>query len=108
MGGCQRSHPIRSFPPKDGLEGSSAILDRDPKSKSSVLGVEAWPTEFEEKSNANFISYAADLPKGAYKLNYRIRLNSSGEFILPQTHVEAMYSPETFGEEPNAVWKVGH
>ena len=62
--------------------------------------------EFEEKSNASFTSYAAYLPKGTYRLNYRIRLNSSGTFRLPQTRVEAMYSPETFGESPNGPWVI--
>jgi uncharacterized protein YfaS (alpha-2-macroglobulin family) len=89
-----------------GLEGGSAILDRTPKAKRSVNDLDEWPTEFEEKSNASFISYAAYLSKGTYRLNYRIRLNSSGTFRLPPTRVEAMYSPETFGESPNGPWKV--
>lgn len=88
----------------NGLEGSSAILDKTPK--SSGAGVDQWPTEFEEKSNAYFTSYAAYLAKGTYRLNYRIRLNSSGTFRLPPSHVEAMYSPEVFGDAPNGPWIV--
>lgn len=89
-----------------GLSGSSALLDRAPKQKANVNDPESWPMEFEEKSNASFTSYAAYLPKGTYRLNYRIRLNSSGTFRLPQTRVEAMYSPETFGESPNGPWVI--
>ena len=91
-----------------GLEGSSALLDFDPKKTKKADGTSPWPLEFEEKSQAHFISYAAYLPKGVYSLNYRIRLNSAGEFRLPPTRVEAMYAPETFGEAPNANWTVLH
>jgi uncharacterized protein YfaS (alpha-2-macroglobulin family) len=89
-----------------GLDGSSKILDRAPKNNLSSSEVQDWPEEYEEKSHANFISYAAYLPRGTYRLNYRVRLNSAGEFNLPPSRVEAMYSPETFGEVPNANWKV--
>lgn len=89
-----------------GLDGSSGLLDRAPKPNASTTEVQAWPTEYEEKSHANFISYAAYLPRGTYRVNYRVRLNSAGEFKLPPSRVEAMYSPESFGEVPNANWKV--
>lgn len=89
-----------------GLDGSSTILDRAPKAKASVADIQVWPTEYEEKSFAHFVSYAAYLPKGTYRTSYRVRLNSAGDFKLPQTRVEAMYSPETFGEIPNGNWKV--
>jgi uncharacterized protein YfaS (alpha-2-macroglobulin family) len=89
-----------------GLDGSSNLLDRVPKRNVPTTDVQGWPTEYEEKSHASFISYAAYLPRGTYRTNYRIRLNSAGEFKLPPSRVEAMYSPETFGEIPNANWKV--
>jgi uncharacterized protein YfaS (alpha-2-macroglobulin family) len=90
----------------NGLDGSSNLLDRKPKVKAQASDIQSWPTEYEEKSNANFVSYAAYLPKGTYTMNYRIRLNSAGEFKLPPSRVEAMYSPESFGEVPNENWKV--
>ncbi|HEX4925243.1 MAG TPA: hypothetical protein VFV50_14210, partial [Bdellovibrionales bacterium] len=91
-----------------GLDGASAILDRAPPSKARYNPNEPayWPVEFTEKSHANFIAYAAYLPRGVYKISYRVRLNSAGELKLPPTRVEAMYAPETFGETPNANWKV--
>lgn len=89
-----------------GLDGSSNLLDRAPKRNASNTETQGWPTEYEEKSQASFISYAAYLPRGTYRLNYRVRLNSAGEFRLPPSRVEAMYSPETFGEVPNANWKI--
>jgi uncharacterized protein YfaS (alpha-2-macroglobulin family) len=36
-----------------------------------------------------------------------VRLNNDGRFSLPPTRVEAMYSPEMFGEAPNAPMAVG-
>ena len=89
-----------------GLDGSSRLLDRAPKPNVPTTEIQDWPTEYEEKSHANFISYAAYLPRGTYRISYRVRLNSAGEFKLPPSRVEAMYSPETFGEVPNANWKV--
>lgn len=89
-----------------GLDGSSQLLDRAPKRNAQTTEVQGWPTEFEEKSQSNFISYAAYLPRGTYSLNYRVRLNAAGEFKLPPSRVEAMYAPESFGEIPNANWKV--
>ena len=39
--------------------------------------------------------------KGTWVYEYTIRLNQSGRFELPTTRVEALYSPEAFGELPN-------
>ena len=89
-----------------GLDGSSMIMDRAPKTRPSANQIVDFPTEFEEKSHSHFTTYAAYLMKGTYKTNYRIRLNSSGALKLPPTHVEALYSPETFGDAPNAVWSI--
>lgn len=89
-----------------GLDGSSQLLNRAPKRQTAPNETQDWPLEYAEKSHADFIAYAAYLPKGTYRLNYRVRLNSAGEFKLPPSRVEAMYSPESFGETPNANWKV--
>jgi len=40
-------------------------------------------------------------------VEYTIRLNQSGAFELPETRVEALYSPEMFGEIPNVRFEVG-
>jgi uncharacterized protein YfaS (alpha-2-macroglobulin family) len=36
-----------------------------------------------------------------------LRVNNPGDFLLPETRVEALYSPEMFGELPNAQVSVG-
>lgn len=79
-----------------GLDGSSDILDRS----SQGAPDSDWPSVFDEKKLDAFLSYAAELPKGTYTLNYRIRLNTAGTFKLGATRVEAMYAREMFGEAP--------
>ena len=87
-----------------GLNGESTIMNAEPKKADD--GNMEWPTEYEEKSFTNFTSYASYLMTGTYKTTYRYRLNSAGVFKLPPTRVEALYSPEVFGEIPNAEFTV--
>jgi uncharacterized protein YfaS (alpha-2-macroglobulin family) len=49
-----------------------------------------------------FRAYYRFVPKGGWSVEYTLRLNNAGAFQLPPTRVEAMYSPEMFGELPNA------
>ena len=75
------------------MDGNSKLLDVGTNNNN-------WPMEFEEKSHSDFISYAAYLPMGTYQLSYRIRLNVGGVFKMPAARVEAMYSPDAYGEVP--------
>ncbi|HEY6097224.1 MAG TPA: alpha-2-macroglobulin family protein, partial [Candidatus Deferrimicrobium sp.] len=59
-----------------------------------------WPA-FEERSFEAFRSYFEYVPKGKWTVEYTVRLNNPGTFLLPATRVEALYSPEMFGELPN-------
>jgi uncharacterized protein YfaS (alpha-2-macroglobulin family) len=61
---------------------------------------------YQERSFEAFRAYYRYLPKGSFSVEYTMRLNNPGRFGLPQTHVEAMYAPEMFGESPNAAWTV--
>lgn len=65
----------------------------------------AWPA-FQERTFAAFRSYYAFVPKGKWTVEYTVRLNNAGRFGLPPTRVEAMYSPEMFGESPNPAVEV--
>ncbi len=60
-----------------------------------------WPA-FEERSFEAFRAYYEWVPKGTWSVDYTFRVNNPGEFSLPTTRVEALYSPELFGEMPNA------
>jgi len=79
-----------------GLGRDSQILASGEKKQGWV-----WPA-FEERKFDSFRAYYRFVPKGKWTLEYTLRLNNPGEFLLPETRVEALYAPEMFGENPNA------
>jgi uncharacterized protein YfaS (alpha-2-macroglobulin family) len=82
-----------------GLGRDSQILTQGERRQGWV-----WPA-FEERRFDSFRAYYAFVPKGRWTLEYSVRLNNPGDFLLPPTRIEALYAPEMFGELPNA--KVG-
>ena len=84
-----------------GLGRDSQILAGGEKKQGWV-----WPA-FEERKFDSFRAYYRFVPKGKWTLEYTLRLNNPGEFLLPETRVEALYAPEMFGEIPNAKVVVG-
>ncbi len=78
-----------------GLGRDSSLATRGEKREGWV-----WPA-FEERSFEAFRSYYEYVPKGTWTIEYTIRLNGEGQLNLPPTRVEALYSPEMFGELPN-------
>lgn len=81
------------------LRGSPAPLAPTPQPASPETG--AVPA-YVERSFQAYRAYFAELPAGRTVLDYVIRVNQAGRFLLPPTRVEALYAPETFGEIPNA------
>jgi len=79
-----------------GLGRDSALLDRGNR-KSGW----AW-LAFEERSFDGYRAFYEFVPKGKWSVEYTVRLNNPGQFNLPPTRVEALYSPEMFGAAPNA------
>ncbi len=65
-----------------------------------------WPA-FEERSFEAFRAYYEYAPKGKWSLEYTVRLNNEGSFVMPVTRVEAMYATEMFGELPNPGMAIG-
>jgi len=61
---------------------------------------------FEERAFGGVRAYYPYVRKGTWVYEYTIRLNESGRFELPPTRVEALYSPEAFGELPNQPFEV--
>jgi uncharacterized protein YfaS (alpha-2-macroglobulin family) len=61
---------------------------------------------YEERSFEAYRAYYDYVPKGAWTVEYTLRLNQSGGFGLPPTRVEALYAPEVFGEIPNEPMEV--
>jgi uncharacterized protein YfaS (alpha-2-macroglobulin family) len=91
----------------DPIPASASVLGtglgRDSKILSSGETREGWVwPAFEERTFEAFRAYYEFVPKGKWALEYTVRLNNEGDFVLPQTRIEAMYSPEMFGEIPNA------
>ena len=83
-----------------GLGRDSAIMTAGEKGAGR-----AWAA-YEERSFEAFKSYYRYVPKGAWSLEYTVRLNTSGVFLIPETRVEALYAPEMFGEIPNGPFTV--
>jgi alpha-2-macroglobulin len=83
-----------------GLGGESAIAGGGGASDGR-----AWPA-FQERAFDGFRAYYRYVPKGQLVAEYTVRLNQAGRFTMPGTRVEALYSPEMFGELPGTVLEV--
>ena len=83
-----------------GLGRDSTILTAGEKQEGWV-----WPS-YEERSFEAFKAYYWYVPKGRWSVEYTVRVNTSGTFLLPETRVEALYVPEMFGAVPNAPFEV--
>ncbi len=59
-----------------------------------------WPS-YIERGLDSWRAYYGWLPKGRTSVEYVLRINGSGRFLLPPTRVEAMYSPEIHAALPN-------
>jgi alpha-2-macroglobulin len=79
-----------------GLGGQSAIL-----AQKASGGEGAWPS-YIERGNDAWRGYFEWVPEGQFIVEYAMRLNGTGQFKLPPTKVEAMYSPDIRGLFPNA------
>ena len=80
--------------------GRGDLGDRNDKVRGWV-----WPAYVERTFEA-YRAYFQFVPKGKFSVEYTVRLNNPGLFQLPPTHVEALYSPEMFGDLPNPAMEV--
>ena len=91
----------------DPIPGSARILGEGDGRDSRIAGMgerdggQAWPA-YVERTFSAYRAYYSYVPRGKFYIDYTVRLNNAGEFVLPATRVEAMYAPEVFGEAPNA------
>ncbi len=83
-----------------GLGADSALLVAGERSEGRV------GLAFEERRFDAFRAYYSFVPKGPFVVEYTLRLNNAGTFVMPATRVEALYAPEMFGEMPNAALTV--
>ncbi|HWQ39211.1 MAG TPA: MG2 domain-containing protein [Burkholderiales bacterium] len=97
---------------EDPLPAGATILGRGIGGDSQILASEdrgtglVWPA-FEERTFEAFRAYYRFVPKGAWAVEYTVRLNNAGRYQLPPTRVEAMYAPEMYAMVPNAPLTVG-
>ena len=91
----------------DPIPGGASHVGRGLRRESSIAtkgqseSGAAWPA-YEERAFEAFRAYYAWVPKGTFTVEYTLRLNQTGRFLLPTTRVDALYAPEMFGELPNA------
>ncbi|TGM34075.1 MG2 domain-containing protein [Leptospira biflexa] len=91
--------PPGSLPLGRGFGRESQIGQDKPGDTSFYLS-------FEEKTLSLYRAYFEYLPKGKHVLEHSYRLNHVGNFVMPSTRVEAMYSPETHAEWPNEIVRI--
>lgn len=90
----------------DPIPAGATLLGRGLARDSQILGAAeqraGWTVPvFEERAFDAFRAYYHFVPKGKWSVEYTLWPNNEGTFALPQTRVEAMHSPEMFGERPN-------
>ena len=76
-----------------GVGGQSALF-------AGQAGGDAWPSYIERGFDA-WRAYFDWLPRGRTSVEYVLRINNDGRFLMPPTRVEAMYSPEIHADLPN-------
>ncbi len=79
--------------------------------QSEILGQAANTSEggypsYVERARGEWRGYFAWMPAGRTVVEYVVRLNGTGNFKMPPSRVEAMYSPEIRAQVPNANVKV--
>jgi uncharacterized protein YfaS (alpha-2-macroglobulin family) len=78
-------------------------LARESKILSGAINQEqSVSPSFEERSFSHYRAYFEYLPQGSHVIEYSIQLNHPGNFLMPSSRIEAMYSPEVFSENPVA------
>ncbi len=99
------------------LGGQSAILAAQAQNEGGSFNAEdehgkAVTVEYGvrpayvERGNDGWRGYFEWVPRGRFVSEYTVRLNGTGQFTLPPTRVEAMYSPDIRGQLPNAPMKI--
>ena len=78
------------------LGGQSGLL------AALASGGEGIQPSYIERGNDAWRGYYEWVPRGRFITEYAVRLNGTGQFKLPPTRVEAMYSPDIRAAWPNA------
>ncbi|HJQ16682.1 MAG TPA: MG2 domain-containing protein [Allosphingosinicella sp.] len=89
---------------EDPVPAGASIISRG-GAQSGLLAEQAngtdWYPSYVERGLDAWRGYYSWLPKGRWSVEYVVRINATGRFMMPPTRVEAMYSPEIHGVLPN-------
>ncbi|MEJ6005598.1 MG2 domain-containing protein [Paucibacter sp. AS339] len=85
--------------------GGQSTLALQPSAAERATESRSRPS-FEERSFEAWRGYFEFLPKGKHVVEYTLRLNNAGRFMLPGSRAEAMYAPDVVGELPQALLEV--
>ncbi|RYY26282.1 MAG: alpha-2-macroglobulin [Sphingomonadales bacterium] len=74
--------------------------------QSEMLAAQAGTSDgvapsYIERGRDAWRAYYGWVPRGSFTISYVMRLDAAGQFSLPATRVEAMYSPEIRAQIPN-------
>lgn len=85
--------------------GQSWVVIEDPISAGASILTNTWATAVERKEE--LIRFYLNWFEGTETvLEYTVRFNQVGTYLLPASRVEAMYSPDIFAELPESTWTV--
>lgn len=81
------------------------VVIEDPIPAGSSVLQSSWATAVERKEEL-IRFYFSWFTSEISEIEYTVRFNQSGTYVLPVTRVEAMYSPDLFAELPESTWVV--
>lgn len=81
------------------------VVVEDPVPTGASVIQASYATSVERKSEL-IRFYHSWFPQDEQVMEYTLRFNQSGTYVLPAPRVEAMYSPDLFAELPESVWSV--
>jgi len=85
--------------------GATIIGDLGGQSQQLSQGgadTEGSAPSYVERGQDGWRGYYSWMPRGRMTVSYAVRLNAGGNFQMPPTRVQAMYSPDVRGALPNA------
>lgn len=80
------------------------VVIEDPVPAGASVIQSSWATAVERKED--LVRYYFSWFAGDEVIEYNVRFNQPGQYRLPISRVEAMYSPDLFAELPESKWTV--
>lgn len=81
------------------------VVVEDPVPTGASIVQASYATSVERKSEL-IRFYHSWFPQEEQVMEYTLRFNQAGTYLLPASRVEAMYSPDLFAELPESSWSV--